>query len=75
VAVGGRARLGYSSSRGMVTGDVRTTVLMLISGRFEVQPAGVSHMLEESRDYAHVGAWCRSHPYRRLTPMKVAAEG
>jgi hypothetical protein len=39
----------------MVTGDTRTTVLMLVSGRFEIELNGVSHMLRESGDYAMWG--------------------
>lgn len=40
---------------GMVTGDVRTTVLMLVSGRFEIELGGESHILAESGDYAMWG--------------------
>lgn len=39
----------------MVTADVRTTVLMLVSGRFEIELDGVSHVLQESGDYAMWG--------------------
>jgi len=39
----------------MVTGDTCTTVLMLVSGRFEIELDGVSHMLGESGDYAMWG--------------------
>lgn len=39
----------------MVTGDVRTTVLMLVSGRFEIELDRISHMLRESGDYATWG--------------------
>jgi hypothetical protein len=40
---------------GMVTADVRTTVLMLVSGRFEIELDGTSHMLQESGDYVMWG--------------------
>ncbi len=39
----------------VVTGDTRTTVLMLVSGKFEIELDGVSHMLEDSGDYAMWG--------------------
>jgi hypothetical protein len=39
----------------LVTGDTRTTVLMLVSGRFEIELDGVSHMLREPGDYAMWG--------------------
>src|SRR3954447_14677690 len=35
-----------------VTGDTRTTVLMLVSGRFEIELDGVPHVLRRSGDYA-----------------------
>jgi hypothetical protein len=42
----------------MVTGDTRTTVLLLVSGRFEIELDGVAHVLRESGDYAMWGlAW------------------
>jgi len=36
----------------LVTGDTRTTVRVLVSGRFEIKLNGASHMLRESGDYA-----------------------
>ena len=40
---------------GVVTADIRTTILMLVTGRFEIELDGVSHMLRESGDYAMWG--------------------
>jgi hypothetical protein len=39
----------------MVTGDTRTTVLLLVSGRFEIELDGVAHVLHEAGDYAMWG--------------------
>lgn len=53
-----------------VTGEVRSTVVLLVSGRFEVELDGVLHVLREPGDYAVWGPGV-DHVWRALADTVI----